>query len=451
MKNVKVTIVGAGSVNWCPRLLSDIMHKSELERVEFRLLDIDLEAAKRIGRLGEMISKKRKCNCTFIPTSNEDKALNNTDFVIITISTGGLAAMEWDLKIPEKYGIFQTVGDTVGPGGWARGLRNIPVFIHLAEKIKRNAPHAVILNYTNPMATLTKILTLFTEQKVIGLCHGVFETYRVLMDIFGLKTEDELKVRFGGINHFFWILDIRIHGKDGYKMLRNKLKAKNFAELLERIHEDEAGFASRSWIAGELFNEFGFLPYTGDRHISEFFSRYLAPNKSRIKKYRLVRTTIDERRERLSNHTNWLKAVLAGKDINRWKWKWNPEPSREAAADIISTLAFGGEFVDVMNVPNKGQISNLPYDSIVETLGLINPCGFIPLAVGELPKQILHLVLPHVINQDLIVEAGIEGDFEKAFTALANDPLCSHLTYPDIRRMGKELLEANKQYLPQFF
>ncbi|MBU0478261.1 hypothetical protein KKC91_06810 [bacterium] len=450
-RGIKVTIIGGGSVDWSPKLLSDLMHKQELRGAEFRLLDIDLTSAKRIACLGQMISEKRKWHCTFIPTKDEDKALDNTDFVIITISTGGLDAMGHDLKIPEKYGIFQTVGDTVGPGGWARGLRNIPVFIHLAEKIKRNAPNAVILNYTNPMSTLTKTLTIFTEQKVVGLCHGVFESYRTLMDIFGLKKESELNVSFGGINHFFWLMDIKIRGKDGYRMLRNKLKGRNFAQLLNEIHKDEAGFSSKSWITGELLNEFGCLPYSGDRHISEFFSRYLASDKTNIKKYHLRCTTVNERKKRLAIRTEWLKAVLAGKDTSQWKWEWDPAPSRETAADIISTLAFGGEFIDVMNVPNRGQISNLPYGSVVETLGVINPCGFAPITVGELPEEILPLVLRHVLNQDLIVEAGIEGDSEKAFAALANDPLCSHLTYPDIRRMGDELLKANRKYLPQFY
>ena len=133
-KKVKVTIIGGGSAKWCPKLLNDIMHKEKLRGTEFRLLDIDLEAAERMAKLGRTISKNGKYDCTFIPTKDEDEALDNTDSVVITISTGGLDAMEPDLKIPEKYGIFQTVGDTVGPGGWARGLRNIPVFIHLAEK-----------------------------------------------------------------------------------------------------------------------------------------------------------------------------------------------------------------------------------------------------------------------------------------------------------------------------
>ena len=441
---VKITLVGGGSVNWSPTLINDLMLKEGLEKVEFILLDIDLPAAEKIAQLGRKLNKDRGLFCTFEATNDEESAFEDTDYVIITITTGGLDAMEYDLKIPEEYGIYQTVGDTVGPGGWARGLRNIPVFAKMAKKIEKLSPHAIVLNYTNPMATLTKTFYKVSKLSTVGLCHGVFETYRILMEIFNLNKEDEIKVNFGGTNHFFWILDFKVKGKDGYKLLREKLKGKTLSELVKEMHKDEIGFQSRIEITSELLKHFGYLTYV-DRHISEFFPYYLTLNEDKLKEYGLHRTSIKERREGKKKAEKRLQNLIEGKD------KLPSKPSREIAADIISTMQMGKEFVDVVNLPNRGQISNLPRGCVLETLGLINASGFHPITVGELPPQILNLVLPHIQNQEMIVEAGLSGDWDKAFYALYNDPLCSHLSYPKIKEMGEKLLKANKKYLPQFF
>lgn len=441
---VKITLVGGGSVNWSPKLINDLMLKEGLGKAEFILLDIDLPAAEKIAQLGRKLNKDRGLSCSFEATNDEESAFKDTNYIIITITTGGLEAMEYDLKIPEEYRIYQTVGDTVGPGGWARGLRNIPVFAKMAKKIEKLSPHAVVLNYTNPMATLTKTFYKVSKLRTVGLCHGVFGTYRILMEIFNLKEENEMKVNFGGTNHFFWVIDFKVKGEDGYKLLREKLKGRSLSELVKEIHKDEIGFQSRIQITSELLEHFGYLTYV-DRHISEFFPYYLTLNENKLKDYGLHRTSIKERREGKKEAEQRLQNLIEGKE------KLPDKPSREIAADIISAMEMGKEFVDVVNLPNQGQISNLPKGSILETPGLINVNGFRPITVGKLPPQILNLVLPHVQNQDMIIEAGLSGDWDKASYSLYNDPLCSHLSYPKIKEMGKKLLEANRKYLPQFF
>lgn len=444
-KPVKIAMVGGGSYNWTPRLVRDMVLTPGLENAEFRLLDINLTAAQEVGAAARRMCEDWALPATFEATKDEARALDGADFVVITISTGGYDAMQHDVHLPEKYGIFQTVGDTVGPGGWSRGLRNVPVFAHLAEQTKRYAPRAAILNYTNPLTTLTKTLALTTDQPVVGLCHGLFECYRTLMAIFGLKSEDEIKANFAGLNHFFWILDFTVRGRDGYAMLARKTKKAPFAELVKDVHKDEAGFHSDKWVASECLAEFGKLPYVGDRHISEFFSRYLAPDEARLKEYRLVRTMVKERRANLKKRRKYVQDLASGKQ------SLEKERSRETAADIVSAISSGTEFVDVVNVPNRGQVSNLPEGAVVETLGVVNALGFTPLAAGPLPQNILNVTMPHVVNQELIVQAALEGDKKKAMDALINDPLCSHLTIPAIKRMGGELMEKNRKWLPQFF
>lgn len=439
-KKVKIGFVGGGSYGWAPALIRDIISAPNLEDAEFRLYDTNLAAAELITRLGKKLAADWNKPAIFIPTNNIKRAFQGVDFIIICISTGGFDSMQHDLKIPEKYGIFQTVGDTVGPGGWARGLRNIPVFLKIAKAIREYCPQAVILNYTNPMSTLTRTLCENTRQSVVGLCHGVFGCYEILKLIFDLKSEKEIKVNFGGVNHFFWILDLKINGRDGYQMLRQKLRGRNLNTLIREVSKE----AGESLVAAELFEEYGYLPYLGDRHISEFFSHYLAPNQKNLKLYHLHRTSIAERRRGKAQQLNWVKKVLAGKE------KMDPAPSRESAAMIMSCIIGGEEFVDVTNLPNKGQIPNLPIGAIVETMGIVNQLGFTPLQVGPLPQAVLNLVLPHAVNQQFILEAGTTGNWDIAFKALISDPLCSHLSIPQIKKMGYELLKANRKYLPQF-
>lgn len=443
--SIKIVMVGGGSVNWSPTLINDLVLTSGLQNAQFTILDVNEEAGNKMVQFGRMLVKSRDLACDFYYTGSRKEAFTNADYVIITISTGDLDAMEYDLKIPEDYRIYQTVGDTVGPGGWARGLRNIPVLAEMARDIEKYSPKAIVLNYTNPMAVLTNVFYKVGRLKTVGLCHGLFEVYDVLMKIFKLESEEEIKVRFGGTNHFFWITDLKIQGDDGYELLRHKLNGGPFAELVTDVYMDGAGFHSDKWVCSELYEYFGFLPYVADRHICEFLPWYLTQDTVKIEKYKLERTFIKQRREWKQKGRERLEALIAG------HVKVSDKRSRETAANIIGAFATNREFIDVVNLPNEGQIPNLPKGSVVETLGVINSVGFTPLTSGVLPEQILNLQLPHVSNQDLIVEAGLEGDMEKAFYALYNDPLCSHLTIPEIKEMGMRLLKTHERFLPQFF
>jgi alpha-galactosidase/6-phospho-beta-glucosidase family protein len=445
IKKPKIVLVGGGSVSWSPKLIVDLTLAPGLESAQFVILDIDPLAGQKVVAFGRKLSERKGLTCSFELAETSKEAYTGADFVIITISTGGFDAMAHDIKIPEDYGIYQTVGDTVGPGGWARSLRNIPVFAEMAADIQKFAPGAVVLNYTNPMATLTNVFCKTTSLKTVGLCHGVFEVYDYLMKVFSLESEDEIKLRFGGTNHFFWITDLKIRGEDGFELLRCRLKGgKKLDDLIRESYVDSAGWSSGHELSHELFEYYGFLPYIADRHISEFFPAYLTDQK-RIEIYKIKRTSIDERRKWKVEKEARLDKYISGEE------NIDSKRSRETAADIISAMVGGRDFIDVVNLPNEGQIPNLPAGSIVETLGTINALGFTPITACALPQKLLNLVLPHVNNQNDIAEAGISGNREQAMWALYNDPLCSHLTLPQVREMGTRLLEAHREYLPQFF
>jgi alpha-galactosidase/6-phospho-beta-glucosidase family protein len=358
------------------------------------------------------------------------------------------------LRIPEKYGIFHTVGDSIGPGGWSRSIRNIPVFRQLALDIQKIAPRAVVLNYSNPLASLTAALTQSAPVRSVGLCHGLFEVYALLEHVFNLKSEKELSLRAAGVNHFFWVLDFTIRGEPGYPLLRERLKKNSFPQLVGasyayNIYQDKRkgngkvsprnSHASEYFVVDELLREYGLLPYTGDRHTSEFMSRYLTLSPRRLKPYRLKRTTIAERRKSREEARKRVEAMVAG------ELPLPTERSREAAADIMAAMITNKDFTDVVNLPNVGQVDNLPRGAVVETLGVANAMGFTPLAAGSLPEPILCLVRPHAVNQRMIVEAALTGNRELALAALRNEPMCAHLSYPRVRKMGLELLHASEK------
>lgn len=447
-RRIKVAFVGAGGQNWTPPLIRDIIFKEGMERVDidFYLLDVDAQRLQAIHELFKTALKKWKiARIRIIPTTDSKKAIRGADFVIIAISTGRLAAMRHDLEIPERYGIYHVVGDTCGPGGWARSLRNIPVFKAYARLIKELAPEAWVLNYTNPMGTLTKVLSeALGGNRVVGLCHGLFACYHVLQAIFGLENEKCIQVHFGGLNHFFWILDFKINGGDGYKLLRKKLQRKNLATLVKETHIDAMGHSSDVWLAGELFNDYGYLPYVGDRHICEFFNCYMTKPEL-LARLKIHRTSIADREKIYEDAADWITRATTGQE------PFSCKPSRETAADIMKAIIFNTPFTDVVNLVNIGQIANLPYGAVVETMGYVDSRGFVPLTVGPMPDTLRALLQPHAEVQARTVKAGLAGDWDVALMTLAADPVCAHLTIRDVKKMGIELLKANRPYLPQFF
>jgi alpha-galactosidase/6-phospho-beta-glucosidase family protein len=446
-KKIKIGFIGGGSQTWAPYIIRDIVNKPELGNVEMEiaLVEIHMGRAKAIEALFKVKFEEWGVadRVRVYPTLDPVEGLSDANFIIIAISTGRLPAMSQDLSIPEKYRIYQCVGDTSGPGGWARNLRNFPVFADYAKLIKEVAPQAFVLNYTNPLAALTKVLAneLGTE-RVVGLCHGLFECYDVIGRMFGVK-EEQIRVRFGGVNHFFWILDFKIDGQDGYAMLDEKLNSGG-DELINSPNYDPFGDGTnKKLLTMELYKHFGYMPYVGDRHTCEFFSAYITDTEM-MDRFKLVRTFIPEREENY---------VQAAKNIENWTK--NPGgldrvPSRESAADMMNAIIYDEPYMDVVNLVNQGQIANLPLGAVVETLGIVDSRGFAPFAIGPLPDQIRTLVEPHADVQLRLVDAYQKGDVEEALFALAADPVCAYLTISDIKKMGAELLAAHKKFLPDF-
>ena len=444
MRRKRIVFIGGGSGAWTPKIMKDMLFTESLRDSEFVLYDINKEAGDLVKAFLDKLNGHLKTKATIISTDNRARAFKGGDYFIITISTGGLNSMEHDIAIPEEYSIYHTVGDTSGPGGWARLMRNFGVFKGLAEAIERYAPGAMVLNYSNPMSTLTAVLSTICEGPVVGLCHGLFQNLNFLKDFYKLKSEDDFAVKYAGLNHFFWITEARTKTRDLMADLRRRIRKQGFTDLLHEAHADEMGYKSNRELATELFRLTDVMPYLGDRHTCEFFAPYITSKKN-MRKYRIVRTPIAERKNSWKDRYVNFRKMIRGKIPEEYFQR-----SRETAADIISAHMEGRSFIDVGNLPNIGQIANLPLGTVVETAMRVDRNGFAPIAFGPLPEPVLGFVEPYTRVFDLGVEACFTRDKQLALQALRLDPVCSHLSADQVNEMGARLLQAHKRFITQF-
>jgi alpha-galactosidase len=452
MAKVKIAIIGGGSYAWMPTILNDLALSPELAGSTIVLEDVDPEPLKVTGPLARKIFRTQKADLKVRATTDEAAALDGADFVVLTISTGGLDAMAHDLEIPARYGVVQSVGDTVGPGGLARGLRNIPVIERLAAHVEKRCPDAWVLNYTNPMSTLTRTFYNTSSVRAVGLCHEVYGTMHWLSRLFGVDDwRSEIRSVIGGVNHFVWILQLTVRGEDGFALLREYIDdpagfqrrmSRRTGRKLDVSHATHGMSGPQLNLA--LFDGFGYLPVGGGRHLGEFFHYFLTERTEFGKRFGFGVTTIQDRRE------GWLPRAQANcRQILRGTKKLPARRSAEAASKLICALAGEGSFTDVMNLPNRGQIDNLPREAVVETWATADGGGIQPHSVGPLPKPVLTLVHKHAVNQEMIVEAALRGDRKLALAALLADPMTAD--FDDAKAMLDEMLAANRRHLPRFF
>ncbi len=441
-----IVFIGA-SYNWVPTLLRDLLSVFP-EELEVRFVDIDLRAAEHCRSWGESANRVYGRKDRYAAATDRRSALAGADAVLITISTGGFDAMEKDLSIPEKYGIRATVGDTCGPAGWSRAIRNYPVFRTLAEDFVRIVPDALIVNYSNPMSALTSILQRSGVKASIGLCHAYFETKDIIQGIFGLPDWNGIDLEIAGVNHFTWASSIRIHGEDAYPLLREKTGSGSLEAILPGSTADELGFISGHKLCAALYDRYGCLPYPADRHTCEFLSFAVCGNPDSrmddsgalpfeiLEPYSIKRTTIAHRKE------------YRNRSIRRFESIFNSEPqekiprSRETGADMIRAFLGGKEITDAVNAVNRGQVPQLPAGACVETLGTVRRGEIVPLVSGALPDAVAELIRPSALTQLWLVEGLMRRDRGKVMDALLNDPQCRGLRPEDAVRLGEELLAA---------
>ncbi len=426
----KVAMIGAGSVVFARRLLADLLSYPELTDTTVALMDVNRERLELIAALAEKMMAQQGAGGRVEATLNRSEALDGADYVISMIQVGGLQAFEMDVSIPRKYGIDQTVGDTLGPGGVFRGLRTVPVLVDIAEEMERRCPDALLINYANPMAINCRGVSRATAIKNVGLCHSVQGTAERLAGFIGAPLS-EMAYWVAGINHMAWFLRFERQGEDAYPALRQALADPTI------YAQDKVRF--------EIMRHFGYFVTESSHHMSEYIP-YFRQDPGLVEKYVTPRWDyLDICKSGWQPHYEKVERQIAGLEpveINR---------SHEYGIEIINAMETNVPARINGNVANTGLITNLPPGCCVEVPCLVDNAGLHPCFVGDLPPQLAALNRTSINVQELAAEAALTGDRDLARMAVALDPLtASMLTLAQIADMVDELFMAEAEYLPQF-
>ena len=441
----KITIIGGGSYTWGPTFMRDIFATPELKGSTIVLHDIAQDRMDLVHALGQKMLDDFSLDFHLETTLSLEEALKGADFVILTITTGRLESMRPDLEIPTRYGVKHSVGDATGPGGLARALRNIPVVAQIGRKVMEICPNALFLNYTNPMTVLTRTLAM-QGVKVVGLCHEWIGVREKLALIFGTAPEN-IQAQIAGINHLIWVTDLYADGKRVWDEVP-AIAGKILSGEIKVDEEDTSVFTDHAKVKSTLFQLYGALPAAGDRHIAEFFPHFINESTHWGADYDIKLTSIEDREALEAFAKMMIESVLNGEtDLKPFM----EDISTEAANKIIRAVVSGENYIGIMNLPNTGQVLNLPYGAVVETYGVINSMGAHATSYGEVPAGVQSILQKHISNQEMTIRSALAGDWDLALQVLLNDPLSGRLTIPQARQLLHELLEANKQYLPLLF
>lgn len=451
----RIVFIGGGSYQWTPKLLLDIADTPSLAEAEIVIEDIDPRPIPDLVDFVHHIARVRQVDLRATGTTDQRAALEGADHVVVCISTGALDSMQHDLVIPERYGIRQSVGDTVGPGGILRGLRNIPVMLGIARDMEDVCPDAWLLNLTNPMTTLTRAVLRDTSVTAIGLCHEVTIALYTLSQILDCDPR-EMNPTVAGINHLPFVTALDVDGEDGLAMLRDVLadpdaRARPLAIRGITGHEAvSAGgaFTVDSLLASnrvkvELFERFGVLPAAGDRHLVEFFPGFLTEESDWGARWGVHLTSIDDRRQWLAHYIREFERLRGTDDLPR-------EPSGEMVAAVVDSRLRDRAREIPLNIANHGQVPDLPADVVVESMVTVDARGTRGRDVTPLPTVLAEQVRRVSAAQELVVEAAVSGDRTLVRDALLLDPLAGRIDYDTLGRMADDLLDATAAWLPQF-
>ncbi len=434
---MKIAFIGGGSVQWAPKIVTDLALSETFAGAELVLHDIDADALQLLTRACKRIVAQVG-SLQVTATLDRASALRGADYVILCVAIGGLSAARNDVEIPERYGIYQSVGDTVGPGGLARGLRHIPFAVQVAREMEQLCPAAWMLNLTNPMTTICRGMTRATGIRTIGLCHEVTGVSHHLAGLFGVPVET-ITLQVAGINHLPVILRCDAGGYDGLDILRAWLAEHGpFAHVgpldLGSVFDV---FIDRLAVKLTLFEQIGVLFGAGDRHVAEFIPGFLTDASERGRRYGVVLTTVDQREEMARLRRAQVERFVGGQPEELQR-------STEQLVPVMAALAGGPAGKFIVNVPNQGQIDNLPREAVVECIAEVSSLGVRPLAAGSLPHAAYAVIAPHVARQELVVEAALTNRREPALAALATDPLVRDPATVEL--LLDELLEANAAF-----
>ena len=450
---LNVAYIGGGSRGWAWGFMKDLAMDGDMCGT-VRLYDIDHAAARRNEIIGNKISAHPDAvsRWKYEVADTLRDALTGADFVVISILPGTFEEMRSDVHLPERVGVYQPVGDTVGPGGFMRAMRTIPMFVEIGEAIRDFAPKAWVINYTNPMSLCVRTLYhVFPQIRAFGCCHEVFGTQKLLCAMLDREcgipgvTRQELYTTVTGINHFTWLTRASYKGIDLLPLYAQ------FADKYCETGFDEGGddnwmnnhFKCAQRVKFDLFRRYGAIAAAGDRHLAEFTAPWYSKDPETVREWKYQLTTVDWRVKDLGDRLHRSDDLISGAEALVLT------PSGEEGHLLLKALLGLGDLVSNVNVPNHGQIPNLPLGSVVETNALFGLNRIEPVFAGAMPANILPLVARHVYNQENTLTAALTCDRKLGFTTFMNDPQMAAVSMKDGQKLFDDMLENQRGYLPE--
>jgi alpha-galactosidase len=454
----RITLVGGGSTHWTPRLLCDFANTTSLQDTDVVLVDIDADALPLMLDVGSHIAKCRDgIGLSVTATTDLDEGLDGAEYVVAAFSVGGFSSMRHDLEIPARYEIRQPVGDSVGPGGISRALRSIPVLLDIARAVERRCPDALLLNVTNPLSALCRAVTRETDVRAVGLCNemvGLQFVTSLLLDA-DLRRVDPT---VAGVNHLPLVTSLRVGDDDGFALLRALLDdheaqaepvwmtpppAMHYRKVSTSPDWTKADVIAGNRLKLELFQRFGVLPGSADTHVAEFFPGFVTAASDfgrewSVHHYGLaghMADKLDDDRE--------VTELLASNEISDF-------PSGELVAPLLDSILRDRPVPLPVNLPNTGQVENLPDGVVVECIGLATDGQVTPRDHARVDSILGEQLRRVVAAEELTVDAALTGDRTTVLEAMLADPMAGRLPYEHVVAMTDELLAATRPWLPQF-
>jgi len=453
----KITLVGGGSTHWTPKLMVDFANTPALADAEVVLFDLDPDSLPPALKVAEHVAERRAIPLTARATTDIDDALSGAEYVIATFSVGGFATMRHDIEIPARYGVRQTVGDSVGPGGISRSLRSVPVILEVAKAMERCCPDALLVNVSNPLTALCRAVTRETSIETIGLCAeivGLKFVLSLLLDA-NFTTVDPV---VAGVNHLPLVTSLRIGEQDGFEMLRSALAGdidlsgplwmEPPGPMHYKMVDPEHGWSKADILANnkvkfELFDRFGVLPGSADTHVVEFFPGFVTAASDYGRDWAVHHYGMHGHQSDKADDDADMADLLAAEKIPRWA-------SGEFVALLLEGLVTGEDKAFPGNIPNTGQVENLPPDVVVECMVVAGADGIAPRDRASVPSYLGEHLRRVMSAQELTVEAAVSGNRTTALEAMLADPMAGALPYEHVVAMTDELLTATSPWLAQF-
>ena len=450
VSDIQIAYIGGGSRGWAWTFMTDLAMESRISGT-IRLYDIDRGAAEANAIIGNRQKQREEVSgkWDYVVKDTLQEALSGADFVVISILPKTFNEMEADVHMPERLGIYQSVGDTAGPGGMMRALRTLPMFMEFGEAIKKYCPEAWVINYTNPMTLCVKTLyQVFPQIKAFGCCHEVFGTQKVLASIASQELwcdsidRRDVHVNVLGINHFTWFDYASYKGIDLFPVYRKYIDV-HYEEGYEEKdnHWMNSTFACAHRVKMDLFKRYGLIAAAGDRHLAEFMpgDEYLKDPET-VAGWKFGLTTVAWRKEDLQKRLERSRRLVSGEE------ELKLEPTGEEGILLIKALCGLERVVSNVNIPNAGhQIANLPENAVVETNAVFERDAIRPVLAGSVPEQVRQLIIPHLENHDRIMQVvlGDNRDVDLVVEAFQNDPLVKgRATKEQVQALVRDMMSA---------